>query len=235
MIDIQVDTNATEVARWLQAFHSRQLPFATSLAINRTAKEAQRAVRNRMENEFTLRRARWFKAAVKIKPFSTKRSLAAQILIDPPGGQSRADIITRHEERGRRHPLEGQSLAVPIEARPSERRQVPKKLRIRNLEFRLLGRSGQWTVYQGEQRTFMIRRADGSGYVFQRRGRRRRRRASAGSGRGRWENVRMLYALKPSTPIEPRLGFVDTITRIVNQRFPKHFEEAFERAVRTAR
>ena len=68
---------------------AKQVPFATSVAINQTAKDFQKVQLAHMESAFIIRRQTFARRAVKIKPFSTKRQLKATVSIDPPGGRAR--------------------------------------------------------------------------------------------------------------------------------------------------
>jgi len=223
---IELRTNAAKVSRRAQLLFADQLPFATSKAINDTVKDAQRAQQKQMGQTFTLRRPTWVKRGIKIKPFSDKRNLRAVIRVEPPGGPERAEIIARHEERGRREPHEGRALAVPIGARPTKKALVKKSIRPAAFRFKQIATRGSIEVYKGRKRTFMIRRADGSGAVLQR----------IGPGRsGTFAGTRVLYRLKKSVPIAPRLEFFRTMRRVVEQKFAANYRRAFRRAAKTAR
>ena len=71
---IDVDSNAGEVARSLRFLFRDQVPFATSLAINHTARGIQTEQRAGMRKRFTVRRA-YVLQGVKFSKFSTKRDL----------------------------------------------------------------------------------------------------------------------------------------------------------------
>lgn len=238
MIEIQVQGDKAE--RHLAALVG-QLPFATSLAINNTAKDFQKRQREHMMRVFTVRRPAWVRQAVKIKPFSTKYRLEAKVSIDAPGGRS--DILARHERRYVKTPR-GRSLAVPEDVRTSERQVVPKSKRPKSFEFRLtgIGRGGVG-VYQGKQRTFMIQRSDGTGGIYQRTGRKgSKRRKGAGramvsdiaSRRTRDANVRVLYRFTPHVAVEERLDFVFIGKKVVRDRFGPNWTTAMERAMSTS-
>ncbi len=223
-----VRTNAAQVSRTMRRIFADQLPFAAAKAINDTAKEAQSRQRAGMADRFTIRRPSFVNRAVKIKPFANKRHLSATIQIEPPGGQQRADILTRHEEAHEREPRSGQALVVPLEIRPNIRAVVKKRDRPKAFAFtHVRTTSGGVQIYEGRRRTFMVRMPDGSGWILQR------------TGPGRWGSLfhgtRVLYVLRPTVPIEARLEFIATITKAVDETFPRNFERAFARAMKTAR
>lgn len=227
---VELKTNAAKVSRRAQLLFADQMPFATSLAINDTVKDAQRAQERHMREAFTVRRPGWFikrsekVRSIKIKPFSTKQNWRAVVRVEPPGGPERAEIITRHEERGRREPHEGRALAVPIEARPTKKALVKKSVRPAAFKFKRVATRGSTEIYKGRKRTFMIRHADGSGAVLQR----------VGPGKsGTFAGTQVLYRLKKSVPIAPRLEFFRTMRRVVEQKFAANYRRAFRRAVRT--
>lgn len=202
-----------------------QIPFATSVAINRTAIAFQRDQRNRMEDIFTIRRKRFMERSVKIKPFARKHSLEARIAIDSPGGRS--DIFAKFENQDFKGPFRGRSVAVPTEHvartptgvirkgwRPSELLDGAAQ----HGEGRVLKRRGD--VYQGKKRTFLIRRPGGRGTIFQRQ---------------RGGDVVPLYQLVPRVSLPPDLEFVETATKTVNREWDEQFARAFDSAIKTAR
>lgn len=227
MIQVRVTTNAGAVARALKGFFRDQVPFALSVGINETAKDGQAAQIGGMAQRFTIRRQSWVNRAIKIKPFSTKRSLTATIQVEPPGGAGRADILTRHEERGRRQPHSGSALAVPLEARRSKRDIVKKRDRPRSFSFERVQTRGPNEIFKGDRRTFMVRSPDGSGWIL--------RRVGPGESGRLFEGTKVLFRLKPETRIPGDLRFIATITATVAQRFELNFNRAFDQAVRTAR
>lgn len=227
-VTIRVRTNAVEVAGAFGVLFRDQLPFAIKEAINHTAKDAQRAQHAGMEQRFTIRRRAWVQRGIKIKPFATKRRLVATIAVDPPGGAARADILTRHEERGFRIPFKGRALAVPIAARANKQDVVAKRNRPKAFAFKQMVRgTGGTEVFKGQKRTFMIRRADGTGWILKRVGR--------GKHGSLFEGTSVLYVLDTSVPIAERLRFMATVTDTVHVTFNGHFSRSFDRAVRTAR
>ena len=186
---------------------AKQVPFATSVAINETAKDFQRVQVAHIEEAFTIRRQTFARRAVKIKPFATKRQLTATVSIDPPGG--RAEIFAKFERGGTKRPR-GQHIAVPVGI--STARVIPKGKWPR----RLLERPNMFALRQ--------RRGKLPPGIYRRLGARR-----AG------KRVKLMYVLKRSVPIDARLDFLETGRRVVRQRFGRNFQRAYAKALRTAR
>lgn len=215
-MEIQITTNAAEVSEFARRVFHDQIPFATSLAINTTAKEFQREQREGLKDRFTIRR-RWVLTGIKINrgDFATKRKLVARIHVDPA-----RDFLTKFEEGGIKRPT-GTRLAIPHAVRRTATGVVSRSFRPRALRFREVGGG----MAKGEKRTFLVRAPGGRGAILQRFGRR-------GRGGG---STRVLYTFAPAARIDPILEFEETGARVVRDRFEPNFEAAFDRAVRTAR
>ena len=211
LLDVEFDSRDTE--RWLGKM-AKQTSFALSVAINDTLKDAQKVQRAHQRRVFTVRRPQFVDRSVKIKRFATKRTLTGTMSIDPPGGQKRADIITKFERGGQKRPRDGRHLAIPIDAKRTKAGVVSRRNRPKGFNFKRVGRS-----IRGDRRTFII---PGVG-IFQRVGRRKNSR------------IRLLYAFKTQVPIDRRLDFIQNAERVVRQMFDRNFDRAFDRAMATAR
>jgi len=197
----------------------KQIPFATSRAINKTALDVQVAMRTHMHSVFTVRRPGYIDKAVKIKPFATKNSPTAVIAIDPPG--ERDDILEKFEQGGEKRPVSGQRLAVPVDARRSKRGIVTAADRIKAMNFKPHGRSGN--VFVGDRNTIMIKKPGGRGVILRR------------VGRGKNARARVLYVLQPRVRIKALLRFEQTTVRVVSKNFAGNFAAAWQEAIATAR
>lgn len=216
---------------------ARQIPFALSLGLNRTALDIQRRQVEHMHGIFTVRNQRFIgspqtphRSAVRRTQAATKSKPIVELAILPPGGQARAGILTRHE-RDRQRVAQSGTLAVPVAARPSEQQRVPKRFRPKELGFvRMDKGKGKHEVFRGKHRTFFIRwQGGGSATIFQRQGR-------GGTGRfGEFVGTRVLWALRRKTRLTPRLEFLTNAGREFQEKFPQRFAEAYEQALRTAR
>lgn len=244
-MEIRVSLDATDVDRKLLHLHSHQVPFATSVALNEVAKQGQARQHRHMLTTFNVTRPAFVGKAVKIKPFATKRSHEVVLKIEPPGGAGRADVLSKFEDGGTKTARDGGRLAIPVDARRGRTGALSKSQRPKAFNFRLKGSGPTAQVYEGDKRTFMIRRNDGTGGIFQRLGgitaeaagplgRDAAGQFTVGSKRKRKGRVRMLYSFARTGRIDDRLEFEDNITGEVRKAWPTAFGRAFERAVRTS-
>ena len=212
---VTVEFPAEEVSRFAQLVFNDQMPFATSLALNNTAKAFQKDQRAHMASTFKIRRPSFAKSSVKIKPFASKTSPEVKIAIDSPGSTGRhpSDIFAKFEDQTSKSPTGGRFVAIPTEHVPRtasgviKKRWRPKALRDKNFRenfrvFRRKSRSG-FTIFFDE-------RAHGGKII-------------------------PLYQLVPSVKIRPELDFIENATRTVNREWVDQFSAAFDRATRTAR
>ena len=210
MIDIEFD--GRDLERFLGQF-SKQMPFAISTAINETLKDGQRAQRAHQRSTFTVRRPQFVDKAVKIKPFANKRTLEGSMLIDPPGGQARADILAKFESGGRKQPKR-KHIAIPVGARKSRAGIVTRANRPKALNLTRKGKA-----VRGDKRTYVVPNVG----IFQRK------------GKGKRSKSKMLYAFKGSVPIPRNLRFIRNFERIVERRFDGHMIAALNKAIATAK
>ena len=230
-INLEIGVESAGAERLLAAA-TGQLPFATSLAINNTAKDFQRVQIAGMFQRFTIRRPTYARRAVKIKPFATKHKLEARVSIDPPGGKPQ--VFGRHEEPGVEHP-EGRHFTIPVEVRRTGAGIVSKRDRPRNFGFVKIGSGPKAEVWKGRRRTFMIRYHGGGGVIYQRTGPRGGGGSRSVGSQGRDRNLKVLFRLVEFARLEDRLQFVDTGQETVRKKFDANFAAAYERALRTAR
>lgn len=218
---VNVETNAPQVAGIMGRLFRDQMPFVLKSAINSTTLDAQKRQRAHQRRVFQVRNPRFVDRAVKIKPFASKSRPTATIRIDPPGGTTRGDILTKFETEREKLPRRGKRLAVPVDVRRTKTGAISgaRKGAIRSLELQPTSKN----VAIGKKRTFAIRKPGGRGGVYQR------------VGRGKRSRVRTLFLFAPRVQIRPELNFVANVTRTVHERFEGHYFTAFDRAVRTAR
>lgn len=245
MLTVEIDTRPAE--QFLTDLEKRQLPFILMRTLNRTGLKVQEAEREELDDSFTLRRKDWAHRNVKIRreDFAKKNRLRVMVRMEAPGDGSRSDILAKFEESGTKRPKDGSRLAIPVDVKTTRVGIVQKNQRPRSFDFVHVGGN----VWRGEKRTFMIRRPDGTGGIYQRTGRRGRRRKDGSRGRGagrrqasdistrkvRDLNVRTLFRFTPLARIEKRLQFEDTARRVVLDVWNPTFFEEFRNAMRTAR
>jgi hypothetical protein len=232
---LKMKLDTTGVTKMQRAMAQDQIPFATKVALNDVAGQAQRDQHNHIGRAFKVRRPGFTLRSVKHKPQATKQQLWTELKIEPPGGAARADILSKFEEGGVKRPTQGNHLTIPTGARKqSPSGVVPRNLTRKGLNFKPhgTGKSG-WTVMRGDKRTFMIQRPDGSGGIFQRVGKGAAR-SSVKTGR-LLAGVRPLHTFARSVTIDSRLQFEKNASTTVAAQWPAAFGRSFERAMKTAR
>lgn len=198
-----------EIGAFATAVFNDQIPFATSVALNNTAKAFQQRQRDRLRDIFTIRNRPFADRSIKIKPFATKQDPEVRISVDSPRGRS--DIFGKFEDETSKDPFSGNSVAVPTEHVPRNPSGTIKKAwkprQVLNRNFR------------DGFRAFIRTSRSGRAIFFDERG----------------QGLKPLYWLVPSVPIEPELEFIDTANQTVEDRWQDEFVSAFDRATLTAR
>ena len=108
---ITIRTNAAGVAKALEGA-ARQMPFATALALTRTAQTAQAEVRARLPDTFEIRN-NWISKGIRISP-ARKASLEASV-------HTKDRFLSLHLQGGDRVPHSPGKDAVPVGARRNKR------------------------------------------------------------------------------------------------------------------
>lgn len=222
-------------SQWLAGLFREQIPFATSLALNQTAKDVQAAERAHLTDAFTIRRP-WVTQGVTIPKFSDKHDavMSVTVQVDPT-----RSFLGKFEAGGAKYGSPDEPIAIPsVNVRPALVDLPPLSLYPKNL--RLQPRHGVTGILaaqrhvtkrgvvqlQGKQRTFVLDAATMFGVrvsgVYQR------------TGPGK-HDIRLLWTYKPRIPIPARLAFVPTAERTIIESWGPRFEAAFRRAVATAK
>jgi hypothetical protein len=260
--EIVLKAEIDQAIRAIENVNKRQLPFATSLAVNETAKAAQQAVRAHVAGAFTLRKPQFILNTVKIEKydFATKRNPTAfRLKIDdaPTKGGGRRDVLAKFEPGGSKTTLDPTfPIAIPSRnLRPSFAELVPRAMYPGSL--RLVPRRGAVGAYytntlKGRKRkvifgTLPVQQKRTKRGVLQWTGKRRTfvldPREHLGvktwgvyqrTGRGK-DDVQLIWTYKMRIPIPPRLRFVATATAAVHRTFRPNFERAYAHALATAR
>jgi hypothetical protein len=234
MTDLQIRVDAGETISFLGTAR-RQLSFAVSVALNKTAKDVQQAERSSLETNFIIRKP-WVTQGITIPKFSDKSELAPTVVIalDDTRG-----FLAKFEDGGVKTALDPtRPIAVPsLAVRPTK-----QDLPLRSLYPTALGLVTRHGVtgliaprgkvsrrgvlqLQGKRRTFVLSE-DMYGVqvpgVYQR----------FGPGK---HDFRLLWAYKRSIPIPALLHFAETGLKTVAEVWATNFATAFERAMATAR
>jgi hypothetical protein len=187
----------------------KQTTFALASSLTQVAQEAQTAVRDAIEGNFTIR-TNWDKSgpyAVKIQP-ATKQNLEALV-------GTAADWMEKfmREDQGGivvNLPQHGRFLAVPTkEARRTKRDLIQKRDRPRS--------------FIGKRDVILPMKSRKGFVLFQRR------------GRGHNSKLVALYILTPLAHIKQKDVLFGPTIKVFEQRFPTIFEQQLQRAFATAR
>lgn len=214
----------------------KNLAYSAAQAINASALEAQKRIRQRLREVFHIRRADFMDRSVKIFAFANIGSNRpyAEIGID---NKARL-LLSMFESGGARVPFKGRSVAVPITgqvARPGIGSSVdpaftfsalhfqrgPITARGRGISRKSKGKHktrGQYYVWQGANRTFILPHTARAPYggVFQR----------VGPGR---DDIRLLYSFRRGIQLKAVLHFVETTQAAYQQVFQDTFVRKFYR------
>lgn len=197
MFDLVIDTK--EFEKQMNGVAKKQLPFATSLALNATMEQVQKKIITDLPGKFTLRK-QWWKPRTKYGinlEKSNKRSLSAAVF-------TRAPWMQLHETGGTKLPR-GTHLAMPTG----------------NLKRTKKGLIGKAKWPRNLRRKFVIKSKSGhQELIMQRKSKRK---------------IHVVYVLEHQAKIKKTWGFVETGLKVARKVFPKNWDEAFTKAIRTAR
>lgn len=126
MAAITIDLELSSSLQALSDLKRKQLPFATAVALTKTAQAAQKTIRAQLPDRFTIRspfveRGVRIEAASKIKP-------QAAVLWRGPAG-SRFDESLARQETGGKKPPKNRYLALPRNVKRGARGAIPKSQR----------------------------------------------------------------------------------------------------------
>jgi hypothetical protein len=178
------------------------LRSVATLAIGNVAEEVVKQQTSHLFNVFAVRRPAFARQTVRVQERAKGENMRARVATGPPG---KGDIYGKFERGGIKRPRQGRFLAVPVRARSGQRQVIARSLRPRLLLRR--------------RDVFVLRQRHGRlpPGIYQRPQQR--------SGR-----LRMLYVLKPSVPIDARLGMRERTERIVHRGYEIEFRKEFTRS-----
>lgn len=235
-INVNFDVSLLDRAR---ERYEKNLAYSAAQALNDTALEAQKRIRESLSVKFRLRKRDFMFRAIKMFAFANVGAARpyAELGIDDSKPRS---FLNLFETGGQRLPYKGQSVAVPITgnaARPSigdsispaftfqalrftrgpithAGRQVLAARRAKGIRKRKLG--GQYYVWQGANRTFILSHTARLPYggVFQRVGPKR-------------DDIRLIYSFRKNIQIRQTLEFVRTAASAYDQTFKAAFVRRF--------
>ena len=206
MIDISVRFDVKALQKGLDAFASKQLPFATAQAINAVAKQVQAAQRENMAK--VLDRPTPFTVnSVGIKP-ANKSSLTAMVYVK--------DIAAAYllpYEVGGANKLNARALIKPVDQKANQYGNLP-----RTTVKRLASKKN---VFIGKVKT-KAGEVDG---VWQR----------SKATRGKKAGLTLLIKFQDAHEATQRLGYQNVARKVVSASFKRELGAALARAMATAK
>lgn len=213
-LQINVKIDSTTLIRRLHNGEKR-LAYAAVNAINQTAKRIQSRQRERVEDEFTVRRPEFIRRIIaKIKPFaSVKQGRAyAEVFVD----EKPRLLMSLFERGAERKPATpgARFVAEPVvggPARPTFKDPVPTEFRMKRLNFDPM-KSGKPRAAVASTHTFLIPEVG----IFQR---------VPGS------EPSAVYFFTRGRRLAARLDWLKTAEAIAEKWFPEYFEREVVKAI----
>lgn len=244
MIQVHVDTRGATAQ--LTAAEERQVPFAMKQALNTLANEAQRTVREGLQERFKLRRSEWNLRGIYIAKNDRASKTTWRVVIQV---SEKTNYLDKFEKGGDKLPVGGHAYLWEPNDKVFKNRILPQgdPLRPKNLN---LHRDPHGRVI-GDNRTFLAKTGNSEmPFVVVQRREAPHKGFTKGSmkslnlnsfgrkqlqAKKRGEATVTLYKLRKRIPVKAQLQFVPTITKVVQSRFRQVFATELASAMRTAR
>ena len=222
MIDLKVSIDAEGVIGQLGVI-ADQIPYATSVAINNTLNDIQKAEREHIHSEFIMRRPDFIDRSVYIGPKDRARKdhLEGTVRINPE-----RDVLAKFEDDTEKRSQGAAKLAVPV-FREGDKGLVIRRsdqLSIPSLMRAIKKRAGQMKAQKGQKqkdvqlKAYITKNARGT-FIIGRLG----------------TETRVLYAFKTAVPIAPVLQFKEIAFNTAVANWETRAAEAIMHAIETAR
>lgn len=207
-MDLRIDLELSPALRRLDDLRSRQIPFATALALTKTAQAAQTEIRRELPHRFEIRN-QFVSRGVKIQP-ATKASQEAAVYWQAPVASRRefAQSLARQETGGTKTPAK-KWLAVPQKAvKRTGGGMIPKRLKP--------------AAALRSKRTFIAPNTSGGETIYRRLTKRR-------------YPIVALYTLTDRANVRGALEFVPTARDVARRVYKREFGKAFAKAIASRR
>lgn len=212
MLDLKWDvtSNVKRFTRYLNDAQKKQIPYATALALTRTAQAAQKDIQEAMPETFAVTRKWWLKqqpTGIKIKR-ATKAELQADVF-------TRAYFAFLQEEGGIKIPFKSRGILVPTALTPKYGRRAGGASKVM---------AGKKVLRQGGKANGdpIITTQSGTRGVFRRKGKKR-------------TPVEMLYSYIPRAHIRAHMQFKARAHEKAVRSFDYFFAQSLKRALATAK
>jgi len=220
-IRVSVVSNIREVEKYLNDVQRRQLPFATANALNRTAFQAQRALRKQAPKKLD-RPTRFTVNAFMVDKASKRQASEMQASVyiagsqGKPRGADRVSYLGWQVEGGVRT-TGGAGTGVPTaNAKLNQYGNIPNRKAglVKKNQFigTIRGITGVW------ERGHFSRTGKWSK-----------------QGKRRATNVKLIVAFERQVSYKPKFPFYKIATRVIRNNFHKHMESSLRQALASAR
>lgn len=222
MLDFEIRDNIFDVERLLSNVEKRHLPFAAARGLNRTVATAQKEVRRRLSDRFTIRRD-WTSKGIRIK-VATKRNLEALLYT--------LDWYMEHQEEGaQRGTLRGGPRFVPtLAAREGGTFKGEVKAPRGETLLKISRKAALQTAFRKRRRKVGAAKAAGRRLAFIAKTRTGKRGLFVRVGGDRLPIV-LLYTLADSVRVPPRWGFEGTVGEVSDKHLRREFLLSLEEAL----
>lgn len=242
---VVIQHDAEEVKAWFAAF-GKQVPFAASVAINRTGEDILAETRSTMARTFTVRSYSGRKFLPDAQLVGSRRATKTRLYAfvgvgNPAAGpktlQGRMHAIyARQEYEGGVSQAGRNDFYIPADRVDNPGYQPPRKLYPVNLGLAIKrGINGSWTeakrgVKRKKDGYFILPSVNGSrkGYGIY-------HRDPGARGPGSRGDISAVWFLRPSLRRKPRPFFQMTVQRVTDRRWSANMLGALEVAARTAK
>jgi hypothetical protein len=220
-MQVSVKSDIKKLTKALSTIQRKQIPFATSKALNATAFDARKSVQTALDLQLDKPTA-YTKRGVQVEK-STKKNLVAQVGFRSrkfgkgQGSITQAEYMQRQIAGGTRLP-KGQAIPVPVpkNMKPNKFGNIP-----RGKIDRLLADKDKY--FSGVPKG----RNSGAG-IWQRMPANSKRKKQGGK-------IRMVIAYEPKAQYQPRFRFKSVVEKSVKQNFGMRFNSAMKQALASAR
>ena len=197
---------AEKLTRYLSDLAKKQVPYATAKTLSFTAYRAAMIIRKEMPRRFNIRR-QWVVQGLRYTK-ATKKDLRATVY--------HRDFYMPKQETGGEHIAFKGRLAIPTrDIQPNIKKSIPRKKRPEN-------------ILKSDPKTFLFPYS----IVKRKGGKKIRRDKSRGAF---YKKFKVLYALRKSVRLKPRLGAEDMTRYAVREIFPGKFRKELLNAFATAK
>ena len=220
-MQVSVKSDIKKLTKALSTIQRKQIPFATSKALNATAFDARKSVQAALDVQLD-KPTPYTKRGVQVEK-STKKNLVAQVGFRSrkfgkgQGSITQAEYMQRQIAGGTRLP-KGQAIPVPVpkNMKPNKFGNIP-----RGKIDRLLADKDKY--FSGVPKG----RSSGAG-IWQRMPANSKRKKQGGK-------IRMVIAYEPKAQYQPRFRFKSVVEKSVKQNFGIRFNSAMKQALASAR